>query len=240
MISYDLHADGYRSVRNSHSDISPLLQEFGFEQPENTVLDLGAGNLRETTHLGRQVKLLVAADRSTSMLGGGQPGINRVCLDFDRSLPFSNEAFSHVVMISSIHHAKDKSILLRELRRVLADAGQFVAITNTPEQILSRWTYQFFGDLAERNASRFLEQDEAYAIFSSSGFELEIRTLIRPPIPIDEIFFRRFETRIFDSAFFLIPDICWAQGLQLARAAFSKRARATYKRDRVALIARKV
>jgi SAM-dependent methyltransferase len=241
MNSYDLFSDEYQRSRIRHQDVASLLTEVGFDKSGNVILDLGAGDLRETAHLSGSAELMTAADISISMLSKIHlDSVHRVCCDFDRQLPFGDRVFSHIAMISSIHHASDKRRLLGELQQILSTGGRFLAITNSPEQVRGRWTYQFFGNLAELNAARFLDLDRACDLFLAMGFELEIRPLRRPPLKVDASFLKRLETRIFDSAFFLINDRDWKNGLNLARNAIKCGCGAMYERDRVAFIARKL
>jgi SAM-dependent methyltransferase len=240
MKAYDQLVGNYGNVRGSHGDIAALFEEFNLGKKEDSTLDLGAGSLRETSSVAARSGFFVAADLSTEMLKDAPSLIaNQVCCDFNGPLPFANSTFSHVLMISSFHHARSKAALLHEIFRVLAEGGLFIAVTNSRSQILSRWTYNFFAGLAEKNAARFLNSDEADGLFAEVGFDLNVRPLHRSSIPVDVSFVRKLETRIFDSAFFLIPDLDWHEGLERMRVAVEAGVTATYNRDRILLIARK-
>jgi len=117
-----------------------LLQDFAAAmlalQPASTdlILDLGAGGCWCSDLLRRLNRRSVAVDISWDMLHAGRsrPGGSRLLAavgDMER-LPFRSGAFDKAVCLNALHHVPDMRAALREIGRVLNDAG--VALFSEP------------------------------------------------------------------------------------------------------------
>jgi SAM-dependent methyltransferase len=98
------------------------------------VLDLGCGPGRHLARLGgaRPDLGLIGADLSVGMLQSArarEPRIRPVVVDAS-CMPFATGAFGGVMANHMLYHVADQDSAVAEVRRVLADGGSFVAVTN--------------------------------------------------------------------------------------------------------------
>lgn len=104
------------------------------------VLDLGAGSCATSFILSKEsfVGEVAAADISAARLermsqethkvvGGDRSKLSFHEIDFNRPLPFGDDAFDIVVMDAALHHSRNIWETLAEIRRVLKPRGLFVA-----------------------------------------------------------------------------------------------------------------
>lgn len=99
--------------------------------PAYGALDLGCGDGRLTTAL--MAERLTAADVSPVALGRARGRLDEdtelVELDPDAPLPFADAWFDLALCAETIEHVRDVSLLLSELRRVLAPKGRLALTT---------------------------------------------------------------------------------------------------------------
>src|SRR3954452_21736816 len=96
----------------------------------HSALDLGCGDGRLTLHL--RAERVTAADVSATALErahGRLDGAEAVELEPDAPLPFADSSFDLVLCAETIEHVRDVSLLLSELRRVLAPRGRLALTT---------------------------------------------------------------------------------------------------------------
>ena len=103
-------------------------------EPDDLILDLGAGGCWCSDLLGRLNRSSVAVDLSLDMLSAGRSRpnggvIRAVAGDFE-SLPFRAGSFQKAVCLDAIHHVPDIPAAVSEIARVLDDDG--VALFSEP------------------------------------------------------------------------------------------------------------
>jgi SAM-dependent methyltransferase len=97
--------------------------------PGQRVLDLGCGNgVYLRTLRQRRIAATVGCDLSFGMLQAAGPTA-AVCASASQ-LPFATAAFDAVLAAHMLYHVEDRPTAIGEIRRVLADGGAFVAVTN--------------------------------------------------------------------------------------------------------------
>jgi SAM-dependent methyltransferase len=104
--------------------------------PGQRVLDLGCGNgsyLRALRQ--RRVSAAVGCDVSLGMLQAAGRAVT-VCAGAS-ALPFTTGVFDVVLAAHMLYHVEDRAMAVREVRRVLAGDGTFVAVTNGAAHISS-------------------------------------------------------------------------------------------------------
>jgi SAM-dependent methyltransferase len=97
--------------------------------PGQRVLDLGCGNgsyLRELSR--RHIQAAVGCDLSFGMLQAAAPATT-VCAGAS-ALPFAPGVFDLILAPHMLYHVENPAAGVREVRRVLAGGGAFVAVTN--------------------------------------------------------------------------------------------------------------
>ena len=101
-------------------------------EPEDLILDLGAGGCWCSDLLGRLNRSAVAVDLSLEMLQAGRARSGRfrsVAGDME-SLPFATGVFQKAICLNAIHHVPDIGKAVSEIARVLDDEG--VALFSEP------------------------------------------------------------------------------------------------------------
>jgi demethylmenaquinone methyltransferase/2-methoxy-6-polyprenyl-1,4-benzoquinol methylase len=83
-------------------------------------------------------------DRSADMLArAAAKGLETVEADAQR-LPFEDETFDAVTMISMLHHVEDRGAALAEARRILRPEGRLVLKGYTGEDAATLWILEYF------------------------------------------------------------------------------------------------
>ncbi|MBU2488742.1 MAG: class I SAM-dependent methyltransferase [Proteobacteria bacterium] len=101
--------------------------------PPGPVLDLGCGTFFYHSLLAKRFPVVLGVDGSFFMLSAGAgksgfpAGTLAACADA-RSLPLPDAAFSCVFSLDVLHHLDEPGRVIREIRRVLAPGGLYVAI----------------------------------------------------------------------------------------------------------------
>src|SRR5688572_16393628 len=95
--------------------------------PDDLILDVGAGGCWCSDLLGRLNRKSIAVDISLEMLQAGRSrpggaGIRVVAGDLE-ALPFASGSFQRAVCLHAIHHVPDIPAAVREIGRVLSDTG---------------------------------------------------------------------------------------------------------------------
>ena len=136
-----------------------------------------------------------------------------------RSVPFGGDTFDFVYMTDVIHHVPDLSVMFRELWRVLKSGGLLCVVTESHEQIQSRFYNEYFPSMAEKERRRYPEiQSLVQKAIESGGFlheETEVLPAIRPMIVTDQ-FLKNVEERNY-SMFRLLDEREFADGLTRVR-----------------------
>jgi ubiquinone/menaquinone biosynthesis C-methylase UbiE len=139
--------------------LQALIAEFG--NPSSIVLDIGCGTgsyLNELTSIEPMNK--VGMDLSLNMLSQGRsPKTDSLLVqaDFNSSFPFSDKSFDLIIAVDCLHFAKDLSLTLNEVCRVLKRNGIFIAALHTPDDIKRQTLSKYFPqaelfDLQEANS----------------------------------------------------------------------------------------
>jgi SAM-dependent methyltransferase len=129
--AYDRIGIGYRRVRRPDPRIAARIEAALGDA--RTVLNIGAG-AGSYEPVDREV---VAVEPSAEMIAQRPPGSAPVVQAEAESLPFQADSFDAALAILTIHHWKDASAGLAELRRVARD--RVVLLTVDPEVLLELW-----------------------------------------------------------------------------------------------------
>jgi len=135
-----------------------------------------------------------------------------------RSVPFSGDTFDFAYMTDVIHHVPDLSVMFRELWRVLKSGGLLCVVTESHEQIQSRFYNEYFPSMAEKERRRYPEIQSLVQQARASGFlheETEVLPAIMPMIVTDQ-FLKNVAERNY-SMFRLLDEREFADGLARAR-----------------------
>lgn len=126
--------------------LQDLIAEFGNQS--SIVLDIGCGTgsyLNELKSIEPMNK--VGMDLSLNMLNQGRLLKKESLLvqaDFNASFPFGDKSFDLIIAVDCLHFAKDLSLTLKEVHRVLKRNGFFIAVLHTPEDIRRQTLSKYF------------------------------------------------------------------------------------------------
>jgi SAM-dependent methyltransferase len=112
--------------------------------PGRRLADIGGGTGNYALALKKEGWEPVVVDRSAKMLArAAAKGLEVVEADAQH-LPFEDESFDAVTMISMLHHVEDRGAALGEARRILRFGGRLVLKGYTGENAASLWILDYF------------------------------------------------------------------------------------------------
>lgn len=168
---YDRIGPGYSDVRRPDPRLAAKIAEALGDA--RTVLNVGAGT-GSYEPFDRQV---VAVEPSTEMIAQRPPDSAPVVQAEAESLPFEADSFDAALAILTVHHWKDLSAGLAELRRVARD--RIVLVTVDPEVLREFWMNRdYWPEMSELESRRMPSMDELEA-------DLPALTAVPMPVPRD-------------------------------------------------------
>lgn len=112
--------------------------------PGRELLDIGGGTGNYAQALAAEGWRALVVDRSPQMLLHAQAK-NLATTHADATeLPFADESFDAVMLVSMIHHVDEPERALAEARRVLRPGGRLALMAFTREDIDDSWCIDFF------------------------------------------------------------------------------------------------
>ncbi len=112
--------------------------------PGRELADIGGGTGNYALALAEDGWQPVVADRSAQMLAhAAAKGLDTVRADATR-LPFADESFDAVMLVSMLHHVDTPARALAEARRVLAPGGRLAVQLFTREDVADAWCLEYF------------------------------------------------------------------------------------------------
>jgi demethylmenaquinone methyltransferase/2-methoxy-6-polyprenyl-1,4-benzoquinol methylase len=141
---YSRQAEHYDQTRSASPSVLRVLLEALSGAPGRRLADVGGGTGNYALALRSQGWKPVVVDRSPAMLTQARSkGLETVEADAQR-LPFEDDSFDAVTMISMLHHVEDRSRALAEARRVLRPQGRLVLKGFTGEDSATLWILDYF------------------------------------------------------------------------------------------------
>lgn len=112
--------------------------------PGRRLADVGGGTGNYALALKQEGWMPVVVDRSPEMLArASAKGLETVEADAQR-LPFADESFDAVTMISMLHHVENRGAALAEARRILVPGGRLVLKGYAGEDASTLWILDYF------------------------------------------------------------------------------------------------
>jgi SAM-dependent methyltransferase len=141
---YTRQAEHYDETRGASPSVLRALRAGLDGAPGPRLADVGGGTGNYAEALAREGWDPVVIDRSSAMLArAAAKGLETVEADAQR-LPFKDESFDAVTMISMLHHVEDRSRALAEAQRILRPSGRLVLKGFTAEDAESLWILDYF------------------------------------------------------------------------------------------------
>jgi ubiquinone/menaquinone biosynthesis C-methylase UbiE len=153
------------------------------------VLDLGCGSGWATRLLAALAPqgLVVGVDISDEMIEAARAssiefGNVRFEVGSAERLPFDSGFFTHAFSMESLYYYADMRAALREVRRVLADGGEFVTVVDLYRE--NEPSHQWIEQL--KVPVHLLGVDDYRALFREAGFSDIIDRRLYDPTPVPE------------------------------------------------------
>jgi demethylmenaquinone methyltransferase/2-methoxy-6-polyprenyl-1,4-benzoquinol methylase len=141
---YSGQAQRYDETRSASPSVLRALRAALKDAPGIRLADVGGGTGNYALALSREGWVPVVVDRSVEMLvQAADKGLETVEADAQR-LPFENESFDAVTMISMLHHVEDHGAALTEARRILRRGGRLALKGFTDKDAASLWILDYF------------------------------------------------------------------------------------------------
>lgn len=140
---YSRQAKRYDETRSASPSVLRGLRRALEGAPGRGLADVGGGTGNYALALKRAGWEPVVVDRSPEMLArAAAKGLEVVEADA-QALPFADESFDAVTMISMLHHVEDRPRALSEARRILRPGGRLVLKGYTGEDAASLWILDY-------------------------------------------------------------------------------------------------
>ena len=144
LADYSRQARRYDETRAASPSVMRALSEALAGAPGPRLADIGGGTGNYAQALDRQGWASIVVDRSSAMLArAAAKGLEVVEADAQR-LPFKDESFDAVTMISMLHHVDDPVRALAEACRILRPSGKLAILVFTAEDAESLWVLDYF------------------------------------------------------------------------------------------------
>jgi demethylmenaquinone methyltransferase/2-methoxy-6-polyprenyl-1,4-benzoquinol methylase len=141
---YSLQAKRYDETRAASPSVLRPLREALAGAPGRRLADVGGGTGNYALALREEGWDPVVVDRSPAMLArAAAKGLETVTADA-QALPFADESFDAVLMVSMLHHVEDRAAALAEARRILRPGGRLVLKGFTRDDAASLWIVELF------------------------------------------------------------------------------------------------
>jgi SAM-dependent methyltransferase len=141
---YSLQAERYDETRAASPSVLRPLREALEGAPGSRLADVGGGTGNYALALRAEGWDPVVVDRSPAMLArAAAKGLETVTADA-QALPFADESFDAVLMISMLHHVENRAAALAEARRILRSGGRLALMAFTREDVDDAWVDDYF------------------------------------------------------------------------------------------------
>ncbi|MGA2521077.1 MAG: class I SAM-dependent methyltransferase [Acidimicrobiales bacterium] len=198
---FDYERDGgsYDAVRRADPSIAArIASALG---PARTVLNVGAG----AGSYEPEARRVVAVEPSAAMRARRPPGVGPVVDAVAERLPFAPASFDAALAVLTVHHWRDRSAGLQEMRRIAR--GPVVVLTFDPEALERYWLAHYAPELMEVERRRYPPLDAIDAALGGGAAVWEV------PIP-------RTCTDGFTEAFFGRPEAFLDPRIRRAQSAW--------------------
>ena len=141
---YSRQALRYDETRSASPSVMRPLRNALDGAPGRRLADIGGGTGNYALALREEGWQPVVVDRSADMLERAATKGLEVLEADAQELPFDDESFDAVLMLSMLHHVDDPTAALAEARRILRPAGRLVLKGFSGEDAASLWVLDYF------------------------------------------------------------------------------------------------
>jgi len=144
LLEYSRQARTYDQTRAASPSVLVPLRAALAGAPGRRLADIGGGTGNYALALKEEGWDPVVVDRSREMLAHAErKGLATVAADAQR-LPFAEESFDAVMLVSMLHHVEDRASAIAQAKRVLRRGGRLALMAYTLEDISDLWLLDLF------------------------------------------------------------------------------------------------
>ena len=141
---YSNQAATYDTTRAASPKVLAALREALAGAPGSALADVGGGTGNYALALAREGWQPTVVDRSPEMLAqAAAKGLTTIEADA-QELPFADESFDAVMLVSMLHHVENQATALAQARRVLRSGGRLAVFVFTREDMEDLWIVERF------------------------------------------------------------------------------------------------
>jgi SAM-dependent methyltransferase len=141
---YTTQAESYDSTRGASPSVLAAVLAALAGAPGTALLDVGGGTGNYALALRERGWQPLVLDRSPQMLAqASAKGLPTLEADA-HALPFPDESFDAVCMLSMLHHLDDPPAALAQAQRVLRPGGRLALLAFLREDIADAWVLDYF------------------------------------------------------------------------------------------------
>jgi SAM-dependent methyltransferase len=141
---YSRQAVAYDTTRGASRSVLVPLRRALAGAPGRRLADVGGGTGNYSLALAGEGWRPLVVDRSPQMLArASDKGLEAVRADAT-GLPFADESFDAVMLVSMLHHVDSPAQALAEAKRVLCPGGRLAVMVFTREDIADAWCLDYF------------------------------------------------------------------------------------------------
>ncbi len=216
-MNYDLASKTYdHTRRHSEAILERFAKQVSFT-PTTAILDFGCGtgNYLNRLQLAFGCRCCgVEPSEGMRALATAKNGCLEIRPGDHRKVPFASESFDFAFLTDVIHHVPDLALMFSELCRVLKCGGCLCVVTESHEQIQSRFYNRYFPSLAANEQRRYPKVDCIVQSAVAAGFRYETTAILpaMAPATINEEFLKNVEEKNY-SMFRLLDGTEYVAGL---------------------------
>ncbi|MBN1486224.1 MAG: methyltransferase domain-containing protein [Anaerolineae bacterium] len=222
-IDYDTVAAGYDSQPYRQKEVDAALLAYleripAHKWPLLRVLDIscGTGNQLVADKAAITGPSWVGSDLFYGMLAQAQAkdkNISWVQADAC-GMPFVCNSFDFISQQFGFHHIGPRSMMLREVYRLLRPGGCFVMTNIAPQEMRQALLYRYFPEALDVDLSDFVSPDTLVAMMKDAGFSAVELSLDRRVSQVDlQDFLKKVQPRDNNSTLMIISDMAYADGV---------------------------
>ena len=217
-MNYNILAQDYDLTRNINIDTVKTLLSKATINKHSYVLDFGCGTGNYTWAIKKLTNAnIFGVEPSDGMREKAQAKGTEI--DFRKGdhsyIPFDNDFFDFIYMTDVIHHVPDLHAMFAEFFRVLNPNGKICILTESHEQLESRFWSAYFPATVVAEKKRYPDISTIIAVAKRCGFKTQeiINTDSEKTFEISLDFIKLVENKGF-SMFRLISDEDFESGLK--------------------------
>ncbi len=202
MINYNAASRTYDNTRSYSDTIIEYFREKISFTPSTAILDFGCGTGNYLDRMQRRFGCVCGGvEPSDGMreIAKAKNGLLDVRKGDHRGIPFDDNRFDFAFMTDVVHHIPDLGKMFSELERVLRPGAMLCIVTESHQQIESRFYNRYFPSLEKKEKERYPDVPEIIEAALHGGFSHDETRVLQAsgPTVVSESFIRNAAEKNF-------------------------------------------